>query len=112
VRFPIHLSNEQNVIIKNVAIEKAMISALNQITMLIDYFSLNSRDEKAKQYLYVEIPCYYTFKKKKSIKDMYRIGSKVIYYNCMRRMYTISPTQTKLFMVIITHCKKLRASLT
>jgi len=33
--------------------------------MLIDYFSLNSRDEEARQYLYVEIPRYYTFKKEK-----------------------------------------------
>jgi len=33
--------------------------------MLIDYFSLNSRDIEAKQYLYVEISRYYTFKKEK-----------------------------------------------
>jgi len=32
---------------------------------------------------------------------MYRIGSKVIII--IWRMYTVSPTQTKLFMVIITH---------
>jgi len=33
--------------------------------MLIDYFSLNSRDEETKQYLYIKIPRYYTFKKEK-----------------------------------------------
>jgi len=39
--------------------------ALNQITMLTDYFSLNFRDIEAKQYLYVEIPRCYTYKKEK-----------------------------------------------
>jgi len=42
-----------------------MTDALNQVTMLIDYFFLNSRDEETRQYLYVEIPRYYTFKKEK-----------------------------------------------
>jgi len=42
-----------------------MNSALNQVTILIDYFSLNSRDIEANQYLYVEIPRYYMFKKEK-----------------------------------------------
>jgi len=42
--------------------------------VLIDYFFLNSRDIEAKQYLYVEIPCYYTLKKKKSMEGMYLVG--------------------------------------
>jgi hypothetical protein len=58
----VHLPNEQNIIIEN---EDTITTALNQVTMLIDYFSLNLRDEKARQYLYTEIPCYYTFKKEK-----------------------------------------------
>ncbi|KAL6419582.1 hypothetical protein ACFW04_012936 [Cataglyphis niger] len=58
---------------------KAITSALNQVTMLIDYFSFNSRDEEARQYLYIEILCYYTFKKEK-------INGR-----------NISPTQTELF---------------
>jgi len=47
VRLPIHLPNEQNVIIENKYIEEVM-TASNQVTMLIDYFSLNSRDEEAR----------------------------------------------------------------
>jgi len=31
---PVHLPNEQNVIIENEAIEKTMTDALNQVTML------------------------------------------------------------------------------
>ncbi|XP_025262562.1 uncharacterized protein LOC112637334 [Camponotus floridanus] len=55
-RLPVHLPNEQNIIIENENIDDAMTSALDQVTMLIDYFSLNLRDEEAKQYLYIEIP--------------------------------------------------------
>ncbi|XP_070157971.1 uncharacterized protein [Polyergus mexicanus] len=52
MRLPVHLPNEQNIIIENENIADAMTSALNQVTMLIDYFSLNLRDEEARQYLY------------------------------------------------------------
>jgi len=59
--------------------------ALNKVTMLIDYFSLNSRDVEAKQYLYVEILRYYTFKKeKKSMKGIYLVGKS--HYNCIGRV--------------------------
>jgi len=45
---PIHLPNKQNVIIENESIEEVMTNALNQVTMLIHYFSLNSHDEEAR----------------------------------------------------------------
>ena len=81
-RLPVHLSNEQNVIIENKAIEETTISALNQVIMLIDYFSLNSCDEEARQYLYilyVEIPRFYTFKKEKiNERNVSRWDAKVI----------------------------------
>jgi len=95
IRLPVHLPNEQNVIIENEAIEEAMTSALNQVTMLIDYFSLNSRDEEARQYLYVEIPRYYTLKKEKingrNVSHWVKRKS-----HCIGRMYSVSPTQTEL----------------
>jgi len=65
MRLPVHLPNEQNIIIENESTEDAITTALNQVTMLIDYFSLNLRDEEARQYLYIEILRYYTFKKEK-----------------------------------------------
>jgi len=50
--------------------------------MLINYFALNSQDEEAKQYLYIEIPRYYTFKKEK-------INDKVV--SCwVKRLITIA----------------------
>ncbi|XP_018404137.1 PREDICTED: uncharacterized protein LOC108780818 [Cyphomyrmex costatus] len=98
VRLPVHLPNEQNVIIENEVIEEAMINALNQVTMLIDYFSLNSRDEEARQYLYVEIPRYYTFKKEKiNGRNVSCWVKRKSHYNCIGRMYSVSPTQTELF---------------
>lgn len=66
VRLPVYFFNKQNVIIESKVNEEAITSALDQVIMLIDYFALNSRNEKAKQYLYTEIPCYYTFKKEKN----------------------------------------------
>ncbi|KYM96549.1 ATP-dependent DNA helicase PIF1 [Cyphomyrmex costatus] len=98
VRLPIHLPNEQSVIIENEAIEEAVTSALNQATMLIDYFSLNSRDEEAKQYLYVEIPRYYIFKKEKiNGRNVSRWTKRKSHFNCIGRMYSVSPTQIELF---------------
>jgi len=97
VRLPVHLSNEQNVVIENGAAEEAMTSALNQVTMLIDYFFLNSCNEGTKQYLYIEIPKYYTFKKKKINGRNVSHCIKCKSYNCIRRMYSVSPTQIDLF---------------
>jgi len=54
----VHFPNKQNVVIENKAIEETMIPALNQITMIINYFSLNSC-EGARQYLYIEILLLY-----------------------------------------------------
>ncbi|XP_011704850.1 PREDICTED: uncharacterized protein LOC105460109, partial [Wasmannia auropunctata] len=65
MRLPVHLPNEQNVTLDTESVEDAMISAVNQVTMLIDYFALNLRDLEARNYLYIEIPRYYTFKKEK-----------------------------------------------
>jgi len=79
-------------------LKKFKSRTLNQVTMLIDYFSLNSRDEEARQYLYVEIPRYYTFKKEKiNGRNVSHWVKRKSYYNCIGRMYSVSPTQTELF---------------
>jgi len=79
-----------------------MTSALNQVTMLIDYFSLNSRDEEARQYLYIEIPQYYTFKKEKiNGRNVSHWIKRKSHYNCIGRMYSVSPTQIELFHLLL-----------
>lgn len=98
IRLPVHLPNEQNVIIENEFIEDAVTSALNQVTMLIDYFALNLRDIEAKKYLYTEIPHYYTFKKEKvNGRNISHWVKRSNYYNCIGRMYSVSPTQIELY---------------
>jgi len=98
MRLPVHLPNEQNIIIENESTEDAITTALNQVTMLIDYFSLNLRDEEARQYLYIEIPRYYTFKKEKiNDRNVSRWIKRKSHYNCIGRMYSVSPAQTELF---------------
>jgi len=98
MRLPVHLPNEQNIIIENENVDEVMISALNQVTMLIDYFALNLRDEEAKQYLYIEIPQYYTFKKEKiNGRNISCWVKRKNHYNCIGRIYSVNPTQTELF---------------
>jgi len=90
-----HPLNEQNVIVENKATEK-VVTPLNQVTMLIDYFSLNLLDEEVRQYLYVEIPRYIlrTFKREKiNETNVLHWIKRKSHYNCIRRMYSVSPAQ-------------------
>jgi len=52
IRLPVHLPSEQNVIISDNLNEQDLQSALERITMLMDYFELNKRDVDAHQYVY------------------------------------------------------------
>jgi len=99
MRLPVHLPNEQNIIIETKSTEDAITTALNQVSMLIDYFSLNLRDKEARQYLNIEIPrYYYTFKKEKiNGRNVSRWIKRKSHYNCIGRMYSVSPAQTELF---------------
>lgn len=45
--------------------EANLENALNQSTMLLAYFNLNTQDINARNYNYSEIPTFYTFDSKK-----------------------------------------------
>ncbi|KYN05845.1 ATP-dependent DNA helicase PIF1 [Cyphomyrmex costatus] len=98
IRLPIHLPNEQNITIENECYEDALITAEDRGTMLLDYFALNLREDEARKYLYIEIPRYYTFKKininGKNVSKWVKRRNK---YNCIGRIYSVSPTQIELF---------------
>ncbi|XP_029157800.1 uncharacterized protein LOC114930213 [Nylanderia fulva] len=98
IRLPVHLPSEQNVIISDHLNEQDLQSALERITMLMDYFELNKRDVDAHQYVYTDIPLYYVFKKVildgKQISRWEKRQSK---FNCIGRMYSVSPTEIELF---------------
>ncbi|XP_044010167.1 uncharacterized protein LOC122853813 [Aphidius gifuensis] len=96
IRLPIHLPNQQMVMISDEATDDSIRSALEKNTMLIEYFALNQRDTEAEKFTYAEIPSYYVFKKSsnavnKSWEER-KQDRKVI-----GRMYSISPHQIELF---------------
>ncbi|KAL7294873.1 hypothetical protein TKK_0011797 [Trichogramma kaykai] len=99
IRLPVHLPNYHNVVIHTDPHIEDAESALNQVSMLMDYFALNKRDPEARKYLYSDIPIHYTFLNKENqngIKEKkWRKRRKFI--NCFGRMYSVSPTQTELF---------------
>ena len=77
--------------------------------MLLDYFKLNSENEEAKNYLYKDIPCNYVYIKKKEngvTISKWKIRQKGA-NTTIGRMYSISPTQIKLFhlRLLLLHVK-------
>jgi len=76
--------------------------------MLLDYFELNARDEEAKQYLYSEIPSHYVFKKITiNGRTINRWEKRQRYFNCIGRMYSVSPSQIELFnlRILLLHVR-------
>lgn len=93
IKLPIHLENQQIIYIEND--ENAEINienALNQTTMLLEFFKLNQRDELARNVLYSDIPKHFTYDAKaKKWKRRERN------FNTIGRMYNTSPSQKELF---------------
>ncbi|XP_058791046.1 uncharacterized protein LOC131664174 [Phymastichus coffea] len=108
IRLPVHLPNEQTVIMQNEDDASLLSSLNNSSSMLLDYFILNANNETARQYYYTEIPKYYTYKK---IKVNSQLTSSWVTrkrrFNCIGRMFSISPTQLELFhlRLLLLHVK-------
>ena len=98
MRLPVHLPNEQNVIICDNSTEEQLIESIEQATMFIDYFELNKNNPQARKYLYSDIPSHYTFKKEKfDNKNVMHWSPRKNCFNTIGRMYPVSPNQTELF---------------
>ena len=101
------MPNQQSVIISNNVIDNT--ENLNQSSsMLIDYFKLNLENEDAKQYSYKDIPCHFVYKKEKIdgvAVSKWELRKKR--FNCIGRMYSVSPTQYELFhlRLLLLHVK-------
>ncbi|XP_034936337.1 uncharacterized protein [Chelonus insularis] len=95
-RLPVHLPNQHTLTITANPTQQQVMDALQKDSMLIGYFALNARDPQAKQYLYVQIPSYYVFKKQgnTNIKKWERRQKK---FTVIGRMYSVSPTKIELF---------------
>ncbi|XP_051165645.1 uncharacterized protein LOC127284299 [Leptopilina boulardi] len=91
-RLPIHLPNEQNVIIREGKDSNVVSFDLKKNTKLLDYFKLNQRDSNAHQYYYSEIPEHYTWITK-SVEWKQRIRKEKV----LGRMYSVNPSQMELF---------------
>ncbi|XP_051167634.1 uncharacterized protein LOC127285579 [Leptopilina boulardi] len=91
-RLPIHLPNEQNVIIREGQDNNQISFLLERNTKLLDYFDLNKRDRNAHQYYYSEIPEHYTWK-----SDNLQWSQRKRFDNIIGRLYSVSPSQIELF---------------
>ncbi|XP_044005453.1 uncharacterized protein LOC122850360 [Aphidius gifuensis] len=96
MRLPVHLPNQQTVMISDEATDDSIRTALEKNTMLIEYFALNQRDTEARQFTYAEIPSYYVFKKSSNAANKSWEGRKQD-RKVIGRMYSISPHQIELF---------------
>jgi ATP-dependent DNA helicase PIF1 len=103
-RLAVHLPLEQPVYFTPGAELQAIEKAENLDSTLKGWFKLNSSNEDAKQYLYHQIPQYYTLCKNKW-KKRKTGGSKVI-----SRMYTASPHEGERFYLrlLLLHVKGAR----
>ncbi|XP_043468035.1 uncharacterized protein LOC122502175 [Leptopilina heterotoma] len=93
-RLPVHLPNQQTVIVENIDDSNSIRSALNRSTELPEYFSINERDPEARKYIYSEMPFHYVFKKEKNCSFWQKRKKQ---FNTLGRMYSVSPSQTELF---------------
>ncbi|XP_043479916.1 uncharacterized protein LOC122509746 [Leptopilina heterotoma] len=91
-RLPIHLPNEQNVIIREGQENREISFLLEKKTKLLDYFDLNKRDSNAHRYYYSEIPEHYTW-----ISDSLEWRPRKRFDNIIGRIYSVSPSQIELF---------------
>lgn len=107
IRLPVHLPKEHSVVISNDA-NNIEVHLEQASSMLLDYFKLNIEDEDARQYLYKDIPRFYTYKKEKCNGIMVsKWATRKKHFQCIGRMYSISPTRLELFhlRLILLHIK-------
>uniref|UniRef100_A0A0C9RGQ0 ClpX_0 protein n=2 Tax=Fopius arisanus TaxID=64838 RepID=A0A0C9RGQ0_9HYME len=98
IRMPVHLPNQQNLTIHSGDEEFTLHHILEQKNILLDYFDLNSRDQKVCNYLYYEIPCYYVFHKEK-VNNTYtsKWRKRKSSFKTIGRIDSVNPSQQELF---------------
>ncbi|XP_051158561.1 uncharacterized protein LOC127279947 [Leptopilina boulardi] len=96
-RLPVHLPNQQTVIVDNVDDLNSIRSAVNRPSELTEYFALNERNLTARNYTYSEMPLHYVFQKGKKSSNAFTWQKRKQHFNTLGRMYSISPSQIELF---------------
>ena len=98
IRLPVHLPNQQSIVIHDDPEDNNIENLSNQTTMLLDYFELNKRDVEARNYTYVQIPQHYTYKTKKVNENKICCWEKRRNsFNCLGRIYSVSPSSVELY---------------
>ena len=85
-----------------------MEAALSRSSTLLAYFDLNKQDISARQYTYNEIPAHYVFKQHNDNgHKFFRWTKRKSHYNCIGRMYSISPSQVELLRLrlLLLNCR-------
>ncbi|XP_044019589.1 uncharacterized protein LOC122860013 [Aphidius gifuensis] len=95
-RLPVHLPNQQSVIIDDEAGKESIRASMDKQTMLMEYFALNQRDLSARTFTYTEISGHYVFNKQSGLNQSSWKPRKR-QFNIIGRMYFISPSQVELF---------------
>ncbi|XP_034936543.1 uncharacterized protein [Chelonus insularis] len=96
IRLPVHLPNQQNLLINNDCDETELRNVLEKQTMLVDFFALNTRDQDARQYVYMDIPNHYVFKKQNET-NIFQWTQRQKQFKVIGRMYSVSPSKVELF---------------
>ena len=83
-----------------------MEAALNRRSTLSDYFDVNKEDISARQYTYAEIPAHYVFKQHNDNgHKVFRWSKRKSHYNCIGRMYFVSPSQLFRLRLLLLNCR-------
>lgn len=88
VRLPVHLEDLQTVYFAPGRAEERLHDADQRRTKLTEFFTLNTNDEEARQYLYHEIPVHYTWNQANRRWSRRR---RQMVNETLARMYAVSP---------------------
>ena len=91
IRLAVHLEQQQSVYFRPGQEEAAL--ERSQVTTLLAWFDLNSRDPAAHQWLYTQIPKHYVYQKATGMWTPRKRGGG----NVIGRMYYVSPRDTERF---------------
>ena len=85
-----------------------MAAALKRTSTLLAYFELNKNNHAARQFSHTQIPSHYVYKQhKENGHKVFRWSERKSQFNCIGRMYSVSPSQVHLYRLrlLLLHCK-------
>ena len=106
-RLLVHLPKQKSIVIKDLNDDVVVAAALNRTSTLLAYFELNKNDHAARQFTYTQIPSHVYKQHKENGHEVFRWSERKSQFNCIGRMYSISPSQVELFRLRLPllHCK-------